>query len=573
MQIIHIQGQGFSANVTDTHVWLGSRGCYVRSVTTTTITCRARGGGTFGPLPITVKTGGVFAASSVSVTGVLYISAISQAYGSLAGGSILEISGDGFADEYGTVTTNFVSIGLPPAAPCRVLSASPTRIMCQTEPAGRMHAGALPERLNPLEVSVNGVYAQCRAPPVCTPGCNSTMASEGGAEKCCNFQVPDPSQMDPLPFIGDDQGYGADNCSFYYTKHATPNVTGFTPHVAAGGELTINVSMYGMHEVYAIPMAEADVTRWMNAYREDSDGPEAVMLPDLWAEPLFGGSGLLNFPVTRRSSTHVSAAIPEDIAMGSYQIVVWIASLGAAIMPTRQGPLVQVSAQLLSIQPAALPRSGGMIVVYGTGFPRNPHQISLVGHGFRWEVLNSTATMITAYSPGGPLQPNPPFSLTVVPAHLEVGDCDAEQSECPLPVIAPFELGIGIEEAVITAVHQAAPGAEVVMSVRANSDLGVTTEAYLTNRSVTVMLGMEALAMEVVIINETDASITISKGTVAELPASPGGHSIFVMVDGSMVSGISPVVHVPLSVTSVSPSLGVVQLLIDAYCLLGCLDF
>lgn len=180
LQIVTVQGQGFSVDIDRTQVWLGGKECYVRSISESEIICRARGGGTFGNLPIVVLTGGEYATGNVAVFGVLHISSISQAYGSTAGGSILEIEGNGFADDSGIITTNSVSIGVPPAAPCRVLSASRTRLVCQTEPAGRMHPGAFEGYLSPLEVSVSGIYAQCRVPSLCAPGCDSSSTAAPG---------------------------------------------------------------------------------------------------------------------------------------------------------------------------------------------------------------------------------------------------------------------------------------------------------------------------------------------------------------------------------------------------------
>lgn len=81
--------------------------------------------------------------------------------GSINGGTIVTITGRGFATEDSVFSTNIVSIGTFPAAPCRVLSATWSKLVCQTEPAGRMHAGAFEDRLLPVEVSVNGVFMIC----------------------------------------------------------------------------------------------------------------------------------------------------------------------------------------------------------------------------------------------------------------------------------------------------------------------------------------------------------------------------------------------------------------------------
>ena len=58
MQVITITGTGFDASNVDAHrVWVGPRQCYVRSATATSITCRSRGAGAFGTLPILVMDG------------------------------------------------------------------------------------------------------------------------------------------------------------------------------------------------------------------------------------------------------------------------------------------------------------------------------------------------------------------------------------------------------------------------------------------------------------------------------------------------------------------------------------
>lgn len=543
-------------------------------MTTTAITCRARGGGTFGALPITVKTAGTFAAGDVSVTGVLYISAISRAYGSLAGGSVLEISGEGFADEDGLVTTNFVSIGLPPAAPCRVLSATQTRIVCQTEPAGRVHAGALPELLNPLEVSVNGIYAQCRAPALCMPGCNSTAAAEQGSDKCCSFDVPDPSNTDPLPFIGDDQEYGADNCSFYYTAHATANVTAFTADVTAAGMLSINGTMLDMGGVYVVPMALDDVVRWINPYEDDPNVLEAVMLPDMWGEGGADTLGLRALTITDSNATHISATIPDDLMMGSYQIVVWNVSMGAAVMPVLPDPLLHVSAQMLSIEPSVLPSSGGMITITGTGFPEDRERVQLFGKGQRWTVTSSSATSITAYSQGSLVPDALTFSLSILHADPDGGWCSEQTSVRSRPLTATLDLSLLSAVAEISESDQVQHGAEAVLTLQMTAESQVSAEAYLTDSVVMVMVGLEEVSVEVAMVNETVATITIPQSTIAALPVSPEyGHPVYVMVGGNMTGGIRPVIHVPLIIESVAPELGMFTWVMTRSCLLwyGCL--
>lgn len=112
LQVITITGTGFDENNIDAHrVWVGPKECYVRSVTANTITCRARGAGTFGDLALFALVGAQFASGSLSISGVLEISSISHEKGSLQGGTILTIDGAGFAVEGSVFSVNLVSIG------------------------------------------------------------------------------------------------------------------------------------------------------------------------------------------------------------------------------------------------------------------------------------------------------------------------------------------------------------------------------------------------------------------------------------------------------------------------------
>lgn len=489
------------------------------------------------------------------MTGELYISSISTTHGSLAGGSILEISGAGFADEDGMVTTNSVSIGLPPAAPCRVLSASHSRIVCQTEPAGRMHIGAQAEVLNPVEVSVNGIYAQCRMQPLCTPGCNGTAAEGGASQKCCNFAVPDPEDMGPPPFIGEDQGYGRDNCAFYYTTHATPNVTGFSPNtsVSAGSALFIHGSMLNASDVYLTPMTDDGLVRWNNPFREDYDAPEAVMVPDMRAAP---GSRLRKLTIVERNNTRIEATIPADMVMGSYLIVVWGASQGAAVMPSKQAPLIHVDAEVLSVHPAAIPAAGGLITVTGTGFANDREHALLQSNGVTWVILSSNATRIVAYSPG--LMLPAASNLSVYLSHRGSHECGADSSThssvCTPPGMARFDVRVEGASVEVTAVNQTSPGAAVAMKLQVPASFNMTGTQYLTNRPVSVMFGVQELQ---VVVNTTDMSIVIPQEAVLQLPASPAsGHPVFVMIDGNMTAGMRPMIHVPLNISAVSPAMG-----------------
>lgn len=489
------------------------------------------------------------------MTGELYISSITTTHGSLAGGSILEISGAGFADEHGIVTMNFVSIGLPPAAPCRVLSASYSRIVCQTEPAGRMHAGAQAEVLNPVEVNVNGVYAQCRMPPLCAPGCNSTATASGASQKCCSFSVPDPVSMEPPPFIGDDQGYGRDNCAFYYTMHATPNVTGFTPNttVAAGSPLVIHGLMLSMSDVYLMPTAEDGVARWINPFREDSDAPEAVMVPDMRSVP---GTTLRKLMVVDRNSTRIAATVPADLVMGLYLVVVWDASQGAAVMPSHQAPLIQITAEVLSVHPAALPAAGGLLTVTGTGFADDRKHVLLQSNGVTWVVVSANATRIVAYSPG--LKPPAATNLSLHLSHRGLHECGADSSThssvCTPSGLARFDVRVEGASVEVTAVNQTSPGAAVELALQVPASFNMTGTEYLKNRTVSVMFGVQELQ---IVVNITEMSIMIPAEAVLQLPASPAsGHPVFVMIDGNMTAGMQPMIHVPLNISAVHPAMG-----------------
>lgn len=111
--MITITGTGFDESNIDGHrVWVGPKECYVREVTDSTITCRSRGGGTFGDLPIMVLVNSEFAAGTLLVSSVLEVTSISHASGSLQGGTILTIEGSGFAVDGSVFSTNFVSIGV-----------------------------------------------------------------------------------------------------------------------------------------------------------------------------------------------------------------------------------------------------------------------------------------------------------------------------------------------------------------------------------------------------------------------------------------------------------------------------
>jgi hypothetical protein len=94
--------------------------------------------------------------------GVLEITDITPTVGSINGGTIVTITGRGFATEDSVFSTNIVSIGAFPAAPCRVISAAWDKIVCQTEPAGRMHVGAYLDKLLPVEIGVNGALIHLR---------------------------------------------------------------------------------------------------------------------------------------------------------------------------------------------------------------------------------------------------------------------------------------------------------------------------------------------------------------------------------------------------------------------------
>lgn len=563
VQIITIIGHGFSNSTDNMRVWVGDRECYIRSSNSSMIVCRARGGGTFGDLPISVQTEGVYAAGNVSVTGVFYIASISPAYGSSAGGSIVEIEGDGFADDEGVITTNFVSIGLPPAAPCRVLAASRTRITCQTEPAGRMHAGAVEGLLNPLEVSVSGVYARCRARAACDPSCDPSqfLGQSDSAERrqCCPFSVPDPSSLEPLAFIGDDQGYGADNCAFYYTPHATPRITAMGHDVRAGGTLHIHGSMLNStgFDVLLARMEESHVQRWINPYRNASDPPEAVKLPDLWSQH---GADHVVLRVVMQTGTEVLAFVPAEIEPGTYLPLLWSAQKGAAeyvlhMNSSESLPLVRVHPHIDQVQPMPLTSSGGMITITGAGFPSVAEHVRLEGKGGQWTVLEANNTMITAYAPGWLYSDGPSLAVSVLGVEDELPDCEGTQATCKFYAAAPQWNTFIDPEAYVSGVHQNEPGSAVTIFI--DDDKSNSTE-YLVNRTVQVMFGPATLSSEV---DATNSTVTLTTTTLAELPAStPAGHEIVILVDGKAVAGQKPFIHVPLNISTMSSSEGMTSL-------------
>lgn len=609
-----MNGSGFGNVAENVRVWIGDKECYVRSASDTTIKCRARGGGTFGRLPVTVLANGQYASGRANVTGVFYVSSISQLYGSAAGGSILEIHGDGFADHGAAITTNFVSIGVFPAAPCRVLSSSRTMITCQTEPAGRMHAGATEGLLNPVEVSVSGIYAQCQAPPVCTPGCDPSLSqlgpgsayggsggsyggpgsggsygatyggqgaygiaeapvslgsygrpgNYGGAyggqasvttQRCCPFTVPDPASLEPIPFIGNDQGFGADNCAFYYTSHATPRVTSVSHNVNASGLLHMQGSKLNGNDinVYLARVEESGVQRWTNPYRVDSDPPEAVKLPDLWSPD---GVDHLMLQVHVQSSTDVVARVPADIEPGTYLPLVWSEDTGAAeFMLHTNGsaalPLVNVQPHIEQVQPASLTNSGGMITITGAGFPSDLQRVRLEGKGGRWVVLEASHTMITAYTPGWLYADGPPLAVSVMGVEGEMPECEFDQQKCKLYAAAAEWSQFIQQELYIDNFDQEASGSAVKIFIR-NETANATTS--LGSRSVQVMLGRDILPA---VVDTSAATVTLTQDTILQLPASaPSGHEIVILIDGMAAAGKQPVIHVPLAISTMSSSVG-----------------
>lgn len=566
LQIITVSGHGFSHSPENVRAWVGDRECYIRSSNDSMIVCRTRGGGTFGVLPVSVQTDGEYASGNVSVTGVFYIASISPAYGSSAGGAIVEIEGDGFADDDGMITTNLVSIGLPPAAPCRVLAASRTRITCQTEPAGRMHAGAREGLLSPLEVSVSGVYAQCRAPAACDPHCNPSQLPRQSVQnfsaeprQCCPFSVPDPASLDPVPFIGDDQGHGADNCAYYYTAHATPSITAMGHDVRARQTLHMHGSMLNStgFDVLLARMEESDVQRWINPYRNDSDPPEAVKLPDLWSKH---GADHVMLQVVVRSVTEILAAVPAEIEPGTYLPLLWSAKKGSAeyVLPVNSSeslPLVRVHPHIDQVLPMPLTSSGGMITITGAGFPSDAAAVRLEGKGGQWIVLEASNTLITAYSPGWLYSDGPSLAVSIRGFADELSECEGTQEMCKFYAAAPQWNDFIDPEAYISGLRQEEPGSSVTIFIDGDSSVGTD---YLVNRTVQVMFGPSVLPAQ---INTANSSVTLTAYTLAQLPAStPAGHEILVLVDGKAVAGQKPFIHIPLNISTISSSKGMTSM-------------
>eukprot|EP00892_Ulva_mutabilis_P008263 jgi/Ulvmu1/5809/UM025_0065.1 len=491
-----------------------------------------------------------------------------------------------------------------------------------------MHAGASEEYLNPLEVSVSGIYAQCLAPPVCAPGCDPSLGpgrpnagfygdgdgqyggtggrygqptasgygmygghgtfagsspnrspgtygagSYGGygtyggygspafAGACCPFDVPDPLSIEPLAFIGDDQGYGADNCAFYYTRHATPNITAISPHTLTHGTLQIEGSGLGHIgiSVYLIPMAESEVDRWMNPYRQAMDPPEAIKLPDMWSPD---GVDHLMLQLDLQTSSKVVALVPRDVEAGTYLPVIWSQETGAgqyAISSNTFGattlPLVRVHPRIEEVQPPALTSSGGMITIIGAGFPSEVDLVRVEGKGGRWIVLEASPTMITAYTPRWLYADGPSLAMSVKGIPDEDLECEIAQEMCTYYAEAASWDMIIEPETRVSSVYQEAPGAPVMVSIEKYSGGTVATDKVLANRTVQVMFGPDIVPAE---IDATAGNVTITRATLANLPASPAeGHTMVILIDGMAAAGQEPRIHVPLRITSISSNTGV----------------
>ena len=227
---------------------------------------------------VTVRVGSKGAsADKVYVTGVLQIDSITPNTGSTEGGTIVRIRGKGFAMDNQTLATNYISIGYFPAAPCRILSASYDLIVCQTEPAGRMHMGASAGKLNALELDSGGTYARCNIPELEVS--YVVVVDDIRDFEACDAET-DPDDCPPsvpvlqvtLDNIPGVVG-GPDNCVFYYTEYATPEITDIGGMPDAENLVTINGNRLG-DSLASVFLWEFTGTgaqqRWLNFYSEVS---------------------------------------------------------------------------------------------------------------------------------------------------------------------------------------------------------------------------------------------------------------------------------------------------------------
>lgn len=465
-----------------------------------------------------------------------------------------------------------------------------------------MHPGAIPGRVSPVEISVNGIYAQCLVAsnndevktasdfivlPECITECNITATqievgsygtsgayggTYGGDEfqtslswimaSCCNSIDEDGElselgeewglDSEPLAFMGNDQNPGVqDACSFWYSAFSTPSIKSFTRVLTSGDALVIEGRGLGFDNmrVFLTPVSsDVGVERWENIYLEVGEPSPPVILPNLLNNP-----EVYELTVSDRNVTHISAVVPDDIAAGQYMPIVQSPEVGAASYAD-----IELDSQLVlsilptisSVSPSSLPTAGGFVTITGDGFPVDTSKIVLEGYGAQWHVVSSTITSITAYATNLN-QWGTRFTLHI--EDLAQHSITCQDDSCPLAVTS---------EAIVNAgdYRQLSAGSDVTLTLSHSSAIDPDFWAGITNAgAVYVLLDNGLKVYPTITVNGNTALLIIS---ASSLPASPSaGHSGIVMVEGYGVadpgtSDTGLVIQVPVSVSAISSSSG-----------------
>ena len=299
--------------------------------------------------------------------------------------------------------------------------------------------------------------------------------SGGFAEEDDDYEVGAEWALDPTPlaFYGNDQRPGqADSCNFWYSAWATPVVSSFTRQLTPDGILFIEGSGVGHDSmrVFLAPVSAQDgIVRWDNIYREDGDGPEPVMLPDLFDDP-----ELIELVVYDNTMHSISATLPPSIEAGVYLPIVHSTEVGAAEFSDHIADAdltVTVLPAISSVAPSSLPEAGGYVTLSGAFFPSDPSKIVLEGYGALWHVESSTATSITAYATNLN-QWGASFSISLegVPDHP--ASCEADACKIDVETVPVVQAGD---------YRQLSAGADVSLTLTQMSDTAPDFWAALAN--------------------------------------------------------------------------------------------
>jgi hypothetical protein len=492
-----------------------------------------------------------------------------------------------------------------PAAPCRVLTATWSRIVCQTEPAGHMHAGAIPGRVSPVEVSVNGIYAHCLAAPstlvsplvdpsqfIAWPQCStecetkqpalttasdpSTGSSYGssglyrgtyssaadGSEslpiQCCNDDEDEELgeewglDLAPLAFMGNNQRPGQqDSCVFWYTAFATPVISNFTRVLTPNEDLLIEGAGAGHDSmrVFLAPFSGTDgIKHWHNVYREAGDPVEPVILPDLE-----GNADVHELVIYDRILNLISATLPSTIEAGQYLPILYSSDFGAATyanLEVDSDPIVSILPSISSVSPSSLPAAGGYVTLSGAAFPSDTKKIVLKGYGVEWQIVSSNTSHITAFATNlNQWGSNFTIHLLELPGHSAACQADA----CQLNVETEPMVQAGDY-------RQLSAGADVSLTLlQMNTTVPDFWSGIKNDGAVYILLDNGLKVFPSLAVNGNTALLMVS---TSALPASEGnGHFGVVYIDGYGVarsgSEAGLLIQVPVSVTGVSTSSGV----------------